>query len=81
VGVEALANRKLRSATMAGKGSKKDDDDGGMGESTSLFSSLSLHGKSLKSSQPFILKMEWQCRSGLPHVSTARVMARTTREN
>jgi hypothetical protein len=38
VGVEALAEQRLRSATMAGKGYEKDDDSGGMGESTSLFS-------------------------------------------
>jgi hypothetical protein len=62
---------------MAGKGSEEDDDGGGMGKSVGLFSSLSWHGKSLISFQPFLPKMERRHRSVLPRVSEKQLEART----
>jgi hypothetical protein len=41
VGVEALAEQRLRSAAIVENGYEEDDDGGEMGESASLFSPLS----------------------------------------
>jgi hypothetical protein len=56
---------------MGGKGSEEDDDGDRMGESLRLFSSLSWHDKTLRSSQPFLPKIKRWHRSGLPRVSAA----------